>query len=90
MKLTERLVKFGTDKWMHITASLVLADITARCLRRCGAGCLLSAFVGFGVSLTVGICKECYDKFKEKEMFDWGDIKADIIGAACGSVIGMI
>lgn len=90
MKLTERLAKFGVDKWMHITASLVLANITTRVLRRCGAGCLLSAIVGFGVSLAVGIGKECYDKFKEKEMFDWGDIKADIVGALGGSVIGMI
>lgn len=90
MKLTERLAKFGADKWMHVTASLVLADITTRCLRWCGAGCLLSAIAGFVVSLAVGIGKECYDKFKEKEMFDWGDIKADIIGALGGSVIGMI
>lgn len=90
MKLTERLAKFGADKWMHVTASLVLANITTRVLRRCGAGCLLSACVGFVVSLAVGIGKECYDKFKEKEMFDWGDIKADIIGALGGSVIGMI
>ena len=90
MKLTERLAKFGVDKWMHITASLVLANITARVLRRCGAGCLLSAIVGFGVSLAVGIGKEFYDRFKQKETFDWGDIKADIIGALCGSVIGLI
>lgn len=90
MKLTERLAKFGADKWMHITASLVLANITTRVLRRCGAGCLLSAIVGFGVSLAVGIGKECYDKFKQKETFDWGDIKADIVGAACGSAIGMV
>ena len=90
MRLTERLAKFGSDRWMHITASLVLADITTRCLRRCGAGCLLSVGVGFGVSLAVGICKELYDKYKEKETFDWGDIKADIVGAACGSVIGLV
>ena len=90
MKLTERLASFGSDKWMHITASLVLADITTRCLRRCGAGCLISAGVGFGVSLAVGIGKECYDRFKEKETFDWSDIKADIIGSVCGSVIGLV
>ena len=90
MKLTERLAKFGVDKWMHITASLVLANITTRVLRRCGAGCLLSAGVGFVVSLAVGIGKECYDKFKQKETFDWGDIKADIVGALGGSVIGML
>lgn len=90
MKLTERLAQFGSDKWMHIAASLVFADITTRCLRRCGAGCLLSAGVGFGVSLAVGIGKELYDKYKEKETFDWGDIKADIVGAACGSVIGIV
>lgn len=90
MKLTERLASFGSDRWMHITASLVLADITTRCLRRCGAGCLLSAGVGFGVSLAVGIGKELYDKYKEKEKFDWGDIKADIVGAACGSIIGLV
>ena len=75
---------------MHVTASLVLADTATRCLRRCGAGCLISAGVGFGVSLAVGIGKELYDKFKEKEPFDWGDIKADIAGAACGSVIGLV
>lgn len=90
MKLTERLAQFGADRWMHIAASLVLANITTLCLRRCGVGCLLSAGVGFGVSLAVGIGKECYDKFKQKETFDWGDIMADIIGAACGSVIGII
>ena len=90
MKLTERLASFGSDRWMHVTASLVLADITTRCLRRCGAGCLISACVGFGVSLAVGIGKELYDKFKEKATFDWGDIKADIVGAVCGSVIGMV
>lgn len=90
MKLTERLASFGADRWMHVTASLVLADITTRCLRRCGVGCLLSAGVGFCVSLAVGIGKECYDKFKENGTFDWGDIKADIIGAACGSVIGLV
>ena len=90
MKLTERLASFGSDRWMHVTAFLVLADIATRCLRRCGAGCLLSAGVGFGVSLAVGIGKECYDRFKEKETFDWGDIKADIIGSAFGSVIGLV
>ena len=90
MKLTERLASFGSDRWMHITASLVLADITTRCLRRYGAGCLLSASLGFGVSLAVGIGKELYDKFKQKETFDWGDIKADIVGAACGSIIGLV
>ena len=50
----------------------------------------MSAGVGFGVSLAVGIGKELYDKYKEKETFDWGDIKADIVGAACGSVIGLV
>ena len=90
MRLTERLAKFGADRWMHITASLVLADIATRCLRRCGAGCLLSAGFGFGVSLAVGIGKEYYDRFKQKETFDWGDIKADIAGAACGSIIGLV
>lgn len=90
MKLTERLASFGADRWMHITASLVLADIATRCLRRCGAGCLISAGVSFGVSLAVGIGKEYYDRFKQKETFDWGDIKADIAGAACGSIIGLV
>lgn len=90
MKLTERLASFGSDKWMHFTASLVLADITARLWRRCGAGCLISAGLGFVASLAVGIGKECYDRFKQKETFDWGDIKADIAGAACGSIIGLV
>lgn len=90
MKLTERLAKVGSDKWMHFTASLVLADLITRCLSRCGVGCIISAGIGFVVSLVMGICKELYDKFKERETFDLGDIKADIIGALWGSVLGII
>lgn len=90
MKLTERLAKFGTDKWMHITASLILANIITRCLRRCKVGCFLALCIGFSVSLAIGICKELYDRYKEKEIFDWGDIKADVVGAAIGSVLGVI
>lgn len=89
MKMTDRLATIGADRWMHITASLVLADISTRCLRRCGVGCLTSACIGFGISLVAGIAKECYDRFKQKEKFDLGDIAADITGAACGSLIGM-
>lgn len=90
MKLTERLAKFGSDKWMHITASLVLAELITRYLIRCGVGCIISAGVGFVASLVIGICKELYDKFKEKETFDLDDIKADILGSICGSVLGII
>lgn len=90
MKLTERLAKIGSDRWMHITASLVLADLITRCLSRCGVGCIISAGVGFVASLAIGICKELYDKFKEKETFDLGDIKADIVGSVCGSILGII
>lgn len=90
MKLTERLAKLGSDKWMHITASLILAELITRCLRRCGVGSIISAGVGFIASLSIGICKELYDKFNEKETFDLGDIKADIIGSVCGSVLGII
>jgi len=89
MKFTERLAKIGADRWMHIAASLVLADISTRCLRRCGVGCLMAACIGFGVSLAAGISKECYDRFRQKERFDLGDIAADITGAAVGSLIGM-
>ncbi len=70
------------DKAMHFTAgfaiSLIIVIINAR------FDFFIQPTLGFvclGTATMVGLLKECYDKFYQKEKFDWIDALVTSLGA---------
>jgi hypothetical protein len=71
------------DKAMHFTAgfglSLFISIISA------GFNLFTQPTLGFiclGAATVAGLLKECYDKFYQKEKFDWIDAAVTALGGA--------
>lgn len=84
LNVIKKLAGIGTDKLLHFNACLFVAYLTARLLPCCTVVCMLA---GFDLAVLIGVGKELYDEGQEGNTFDWGDLLADVVGAAVGAVM---
>ena len=87
-QLVNRLASIGSDKYLHFLACQMISFLTAKIV-----GCLVpygwALLVGFVTAVTVGFVKELRDRRESGNMFSWGDVIADLAGAAVGVVISL-
>lgn len=87
-QLVNRLASIGSDKYLHFLACQMISFLTAKIV-----GCLVpyawALLVGFVTAVTVGLVKEFRDRRETGNMFSWGDVIADLAGAAVGVVISL-
>ena len=87
-QLVNRLASIGSDKYLHFLACQMISFLTAKI-----DGCLVpygwALLVGFVTAVTVGLVKEFRDRRETGNMFSWGDVIADLAGAAVGVVISL-
>ena len=78
-KISNWLVSFGIETYLHILCTMIIAAIIARVCVFTGAerslGCILGAMAG----LIIGFIKEIYDN-KSTGVFEGKDILANLIG----------
>ena len=79
-KITDWLVKWGIDVYIHIICVMCVALVVTDACLICGAGSIQSGCIGAFVGLIAGFLKEVYDK-KTTGIFDAKDLVADLIGA---------
>ena len=91
--ITDQNQKIINDKWLgkdklkHFIASLYSAGFAEwYAYHQYGLSRHQSRRSGFAMSVSMGICKELYDK-KTKEQFSWKDIIFDLLGALCGVLL---
>ena len=87
-QLVNRLASIGSDKYLHFLACQMISFLTAKIV-----GCLVpygwALLVGFVTAVTGGLVKEFRDRRETGNMFSWGDVIADLAGAAVGVVISL-
>lgn len=81
-RIKEWLCGFTADKYVHVIVCLIISLVVARIVP---FGTLLSAAHGLLTAMLVGLTKEWVD-----DEFDWGDIKADFVGALLGALLSLI
>lgn len=80
-KITQPLLNVGSDKYLHLIISLLIAFILT---------VTFGWVVGVGVTLLIGIFKEAViDLLIRKQKFDDYDVAADIVGAVIGTVMAI-
>jgi len=79
------------DKLLHFGVGLLLAAGFAWAGRKYGLDRAAAAILGYGLSASVGILKECYDKrHPDKHTEDADDAAATAIGAWVGSMLALM
>ena len=73
------LIRQGADKWLHVIAGIVIAELVMLLPMTLGAKCI-AAFIG------VTIIEFCKENLIDSQM-DWHDVLATIVG--CGIGIGL-
>lgn len=79
-KLTNFLVKFGIDFYLHILGVMIIAGIFGQLCNLLGATRPLAGCIGVALGLVAGFFKEFYDA-KTTKIIDPKDYVADLIGA---------
>lgn len=68
-----------TDWVMHfITCTLLVLN------------CLMPLWYAIMLAVILSVCKELYDKYIKKTLFDWTDIYADLLGIALGILLRIV
>ena len=81
-RIKEWLCGFTADKYVHVIVCLIISLVVARIVPFVA---LLSAAHGILAAMLIGLAKEWVD-----DEFDWGDIKADAVGALLGGLLSLI
>lgn len=80
-KITQPLLNVGSDKYLHLIISLLIAFVLT---------VTFGWVVGGGVTLLIGIFKEAViDLLIRKQKFDDYDVVADIVGAVIGTAMAI-
>ena len=83
-KVKEWLCGFEGDKYVHVLTCQLIAFLTGKiCSMFLGRWC--GAAIGFVVAAGAGFFKEIDD-----DTFDYGDFKADMLGAIWGALYCLI
>ncbi|MBR1434154.1 MAG: hypothetical protein IJ584_03460 [Bacteroidales bacterium] len=84
-KLTDFLFRFGKDRYIHYSLSLVLTQLLTALMLIIGLG-NWSIFIGPALVLCLGFAKEFYDE-KNGEGFEPYDVVWDFLGVFTGIVL---
>ena len=85
-KISEWLVSFGIETYLHILCTMIIATIIARVCVLTGASENLSCFLGMFLSFILGFIKEMYDN-KTTGVFEPKDILSNLVGVLLFFVI---
>jgi putative lipoprotein len=77
---------FGRDKLLHFVGSAVLQGAGHALGRSAGLDYRDAAWTAAGVTLTVGVAKELYDR-ADGRFFSWRDLTADVAGGTTAAVV---
>jgi uncharacterized protein YfiM (DUF2279 family) len=79
---------FGKDKARHFVVSfLVMGAVSYSEQHRWNCGRSQGVKWGFGLTLSLGICKEIRDLRHPESRASLRDLAADLLGAACGALL---
>ena len=80
IKIFAWLIKQGADKWLHVIAGIVIAELVMLLPMTLGAKCI-AAFIG------VTIIEFCKENLIDSKM-DWADVAFTLVGCVLG--IGLV
>ena len=83
------LVKWGTDKYLHLIVCLLLAYITSGLLHLIFADKGACAVAGFVFALCIGVLKEALDRSRGGK-FDVTDLYFDAVGAFLAMILYLV
>ena len=75
---------------MHFIISIIISAFAVVGLFLYGADRVDAVLAGFVGTIVVGVAKELYDANWGGTGFDEKDLNMDLLGAACGAVIGLV
>jgi uncharacterized protein YfiM (DUF2279 family) len=79
---------FGIDKGQHFTGSLIGTILISQVNNRYfDINKSNSKTIGTGIVFSIGITKELFDSKKDKNIFSWKDLVANVAGIITGVVI---
>ena len=78
-KFAEWLESFGTDKWIHVIAVMMVAWVVATVVSIFGLPRAFNGLMGVAAAIVAGVWKEAYDK-RTTGLWDNKDIVADGVG----------
>ena len=78
-KFSEWLEAFGTDKWIHVVAVMVVAWAVATVVSIFGLPRVLNGLMGVAATIVAGVWKEAYDE-RTTGLWDNKDLVADGVG----------
>ena len=79
-RFAEWLEAFGTDKWIHVIAVMVVAWVVATVVSVFGLPRAFNGLIGIAAAIVAGVWKEAYDK-RTTGLWDNKDLVADGVGA---------
>ena len=94
-KISELLCSFSPDKYVHYIVMLIFTFLFAKLMSLaftyigCNYPTLFAIALAAISGLAIGIGKEKWD-LKREGVFDYNDIKADILGIISGCLMGII
>ena len=79
---------FGIDKGQHFAGSLIGTILISKVNNSYfDVNKSNSKIIGGGIVFSIGITKEFFDSKKEKNIFSWKDLVADVAGIVTGLVL---
>ena len=78
-RFAEWLEAFGTDKWIHVVAVMVVAWAVAMVISIFGLPRAFNGLMGVAATIVAGVWKEAYDK-RTTGLWDNKDLVADGVG----------
>lgn len=94
-KIAELLCSFSPDKYVHYIVMLIFTFLFAKLMTlaftyiECNYPTLFAIALTVIIGLVIGIGKEKWD-LKREGVFDYNDIKADILGIIGGCLMSII
>lgn len=85
-RIFEKLAAFGSDKYLHLIAGLIVAFVLGRLFSHVEAW----AFPAITGVLLLMVAKECVDYYLRDAQFDLKDVAAGLVGAFVGVILCLV
>lgn len=79
---------FSQDKYAHFVLSGLTSAVIANAAKKDGRDNCDAAFIGLGITLSLGAAKESYDKRYKKTLYSFQDMSWNLLGSTIGSLAG--
>lgn len=83
LKMINKLGNIGADKYLHVLVCQCISFVFFKLFFYL-TGSLYAGLIGLVIALVAGILKEIRDT-----VFDWDDLKADLVGGILGILYGL-